>query len=458
MLGRDYVSEVLEKAVKALEREGLEGEAEVGFSEEQTVRSAWGEIHQAPLARSFEITLVGRKGKRDAAVSLAIPNASSLRAGAKRVKELVVLAPENPYLPDLNSQPETLPELSLPELDQETLGHAWQEKAEALRNAQRAASLIDCVASGRFFTGLAEKGVANSRGLLRYQALTGAQFSLVVTGPNHLSSLAKHFHTAIGGVSREAVIEEAIARASLAKSLPFLDPFDGDETVRSFDVVLHPYALAIWIEWLAACEFNGLMVHEKQSCLSDKIGELITGKNITIRDDWKYEGFPAMPFDGEGTTRREILFIEKGYARGAAYDGETAKKARVSPTGHDLIPQHIIFEGGDKSEKGLIENCDRPTVYATYFNYAGMPDSREGIFTATTRHGTFLIEDGKFMHVLPPLRFKEKTMDAFKRVKGLSSPVPLVAEENYDDFWPQSIAAPFAKIGDCAFIGSNKYA
>ncbi len=464
MYGRDKVSEILERATKTLSREGLEGEVVCNVSEEQTVRSAWGQIHQSPLARSLDITIYARNGKKSASVSFGDYNTKAIRSNVKRVKDLVAVSPENPYLNDLALQPKVLPELFLPPIDEETLGHAWEKKAIALRDAQFAAGSIRCVASGRFFTGLAEIGVANTNGLLRYSAFTGSVFSLVVTGEHHLSALATESHTRVGGISPEAVIAEVIEKASQARNLPFYDPFaSGKGPAKQFDILLHPHALASWAQGLSYYGFNGLMVHEKQSFLSGKLGQMITGKNISLRDDWKYPGFPAMPFDFEGVTRMQIPFIENGRVRGAVYDGSTAKKANLTPTGHSLkgswgsIPLHIVFEGGNTTEEELIASCEKPTIYVTYFNYPGMPDKREAVFTATTRHGTFLVENGRFTHVLPPLRFKEQTAEAFKRVEGLSPTTLVIEEENYGDFYPQSIAVPFAKITNCTFVGSNKY-
>ena len=464
MLGKERVNEILSAAIREISRRGLDGEALCHVSEEQTIRSAWSQIHQSPLARSSEIKICIRDGNKSASVSVGSLDTTSIKSAVLRATTLMAVAPENPYLNDLAPQPVHLPELNIPPPDEETASHAHELKVNALIKAHKENETIDCKASGRFFTGLSEVGVANTNGLLRYMSFAGSSFSLTVTGENHLSSFAKRSNTRISEIAVNEVISEAMERASLAKELPPYDPFsDPNDSLKNFDVLIHPYAMNEWLAYIAALGFNGLMVHEKQSFLSDKMDELITGKNITIRDDWTHQGLISIPFDFEGVDRNKVAFIENGVVKGAAYDGSIAKKAGIKSSGHSLkssygaVPLHLVFEGGDCSEQDLIESCDRPTIYITYFNYPGMPDSREAVFTATTRHGTFLIEGGQFKKVLPPLRFKEKTAEALSRVQGMSPPLILFEEENYDAFFPQSISAPFVKIENCSFIGSTKY-
>jgi predicted Zn-dependent protease len=165
----------------------------------------------------------------------------------------------------------------------------------------------------------------------------------------------------------------------------------------------------------------------------------------------------------EGVTRNTVELIKNGVAKNAVCDGATAIKAGTKPSGHSLrstsgaIPMHLVFEGGRTSEDELIKSCERPTVYVTYFNYPSMPDAREAVFTATTRHGTFLIENGQFKQALPPLRFKEKTGEALSKVRDMTREIIIFGEENYGSFYPQSMAVPMVKIENCSFVGSNKY-
>ncbi|MBI4133823.1 MAG: hypothetical protein HY475_00195 [Candidatus Terrybacteria bacterium] len=84
-----------------------------------------------------------------------------------------------------------------------------------------------------------------------------------------------------------------------------------------------------------------------------------------------------------------------------------------------------------------------------------MPDEREAVFTATTRYGTFLAEDGKVRAVCPPLRLRVRSFDALSRVDAMTESRLLRGQENYGMFSPVSFVVPAMRIRDVDFVGSN---
>ena len=151
MFGRDKIQEFLERAVSELKRKGLEGEIICYISEEATIRSAWGEIHQSPLAKSISVTINGRNGLKNASISFGELKISNIKSSIKAIKEFIKFSPENLYIHDLPPQPRYLPELFLPALDEKTIDHALDLKVSGIVKAHKEARKINLSASGRFF-------------------------------------------------------------------------------------------------------------------------------------------------------------------------------------------------------------------------------------------------------------------------------------------------------------------
>lgn len=80
---------------------------------------------------------------------------------------------------------------------------------------------------------------------------------------------------------------------------------------------------------------DGDMVYKKASFLGDKLGSRIAAPGLTLIDDPLVpRGVASTPFDGEGlaTTRKKL--VEHGVLKSFLYDGYTARKAGVAPTGN----------------------------------------------------------------------------------------------------------------------------
>lgn len=276
-----------------------------------------------------------------------------------------------------------------------------------------------------------------------------------------MSASAARSGKSLDDIDPDEVIVEALESATLQMHLPFMDPFHGASNggEKTFDVILRPYAVEAWLWWLSLFGFSGVSLLNETSFLTGAIGQLVTSRDITIVDDWRNAHMIPAPFDTEGMTRQRVALIEQGVARGVVCDSATSKKIQFPRTGHaDLTgyprPLHLVFEGGSHSFEGLIETCERPTILIAYFNYPSMPDPRTGVFTATSRHGTFLIDGGKFRYVSPPLRLLERTLDAFSRIEAKTKSKLVIDQDHYDGIEPSSYVVPAVKIKDMHFVES----
>ncbi|OHA49127.1 MAG: hypothetical protein A2991_04125 [Candidatus Terrybacteria bacterium RIFCSPLOWO2_01_FULL_58_14] len=455
MRGKEETLSLLACAVDEARRAGVEGEANIEAYRESTMRSAWGEVHQTPVAEAAVLRVEVRDGLRAATVEIAETSQQAIREAIARGCALLSDVPENPYLPDLANQPENLPEeiLGLQELLDFSDDLAIKERAfDRIRRASQGTALTG---SARFFTAGCEKGVANTAGLSRYHTASHAFLALVVSETAGLSSYAERAAEVPSAVDVEGAIEEAFSRAALMQRLPVLDPFADGKGSRAYDAIFTHYAVGEWL-WYLSWSFDGLSIHERTSYLGGrKLGDIIAGSNVTLAEDWRHLEVVALPFDYEGRTSQRVPFIEHGRFRGAVYDGMSAKKAGVESTGHSGGARCLVLQGGEKTFDELIALSDRPTVIATFLNYPGMPDEREAVFTATTRYGTFFAEDGKARAVCPPLRLRVRSFDALSRIEGMTPSHLLRGQENYGMFEPVSFVIPAMRIRDVDFVGSN---
>lgn len=468
MIGKTHAFEILDRADQSLRHEGLEGTIVWWGQLLSTLRSARGRIHQPTISREQLLRIVVRDdGKREASMTIASPNISHIRQAIKHAKALLPSTPPNPYGAELISPPLLLPEEAIHAWDEDTARGERTKRNEFFQSVNKIAKEAKLVASARFYTGAVEMAVGNTLGLRRYHRFTIASCELVLKGiPNsktsYVSAFAARSGKSLDDINTDEVVVEALQSATLQLALPRLDPFGGASNgVKTFDVILRPYALDAWLWWLSAFSFSGVALYHETSFLTGKIGQIVTSPDISIIDDWRYPHMIPAPFDADGMTRSRVPLIEHGVAKGVVSDGTTSNLAKLPRTGHAVLrysnycrPLHLVFEGGQCSFEDLIESCERPTILITYFNYPSMPDPREGIFTATSRHGTFLIEGGKFHAALPPLRLVERTLDAFSRIELATKSKLVINQDHYEGIEPSSYLVPAVKIKDMSFVGS----
>ena len=470
LLGRHALKSLLGRTCGKIVSKGLEGLVRWASSHEETVRSAKGNVTYAAHGHDagLIISLIG-PDRKAVSVSLGETNDLAIGKAIEAAAEMLPLVPPNPHLPDLVG-PEEVRNVSIESYDRETAAGALDRKADFFSRAHRVAAIAGFTASARFFTGQGEIAVANTKGLFRYHPFALASCHLVVTGRRSdgrsISAFASRSSSSVAKIDGARIIDEALERAELQKRLPFANPFaDGTNNLR-FDAILAPDAMAEWLNWFSMFGFSGLAVVEESSFMTGKIGTRITGERFTLADDWSAPGTIPLPFDAEGRDRGIMPLIERGVAKSVVWDGATAKKAGVVSTGHangtpfgdeleaNALPLHLVMAGGGATSERMVKDAARPSILVSYLNYPGMPDPREAVFTATTRHGTFLIEGGEYVAVLPPLRMQEKSLEAFSRIEALSRSELVIPFENYGGVVPVGTLVPWTKIAGLAFIGA----
>jgi predicted Zn-dependent protease len=202
-------------------------------------------------------------------------------------------------------------------------------------------------------------------------------------------------------------------------------------------------------------------MQENRSFMSGRIGQKITGNNITIWDDGFDPRGVMFPFDYEGVPKQKVMLIEEGIARGVVYDTASAQRevGQVS-TGHGLpapntmgpIPTSLFMKPGVATHEEMIASTKKG-IWVTRFHYVNPVHPVKAILTGMTRDGTFLIEDGKITRPLKNLRFTQSILEAFSHAEMLGRDLKMI-KMGFGSF---ATCAPAAKINGFTFTGATEF-
>ena len=191
------------------------------------------------------------------------------------------------------------------------------------------------------------------------------------------------------------------------------------------------------------------------SCFSGKLGQKCLGENITITDDFRHDKTKYLPFDLEGIKRKPLNLVEKGVIGEIAYDQSMAIKAGTETTGHSVgtgfggLPLNMVMEAGDSSVEEMIQSTQRGLL-VTRFHYMNIVSPKDGVLTALTRDGLYLIEDGKVVAPVYNLRFTDSIERIFNNVELISK------ERHTVQGFGSNIYMPAIKVKDFKFTGKTQ--
>jgi PmbA protein len=179
--------------------------------------------------------------------------------------------------------------------------------------------------------GFVANAIANSNGLSGFDKGTMVECSLATVAKegNKVTPMCFEFNAARnysldpGWVGREA--SKLAVSALKTKAV---------ET-KSGKVILTQFAVQELLSYTLINALHADSVQRGQSPFKDKIGEVVTSKNLTIYDDGLLDGgLRTGSFDGEGTPHQKTLVIEKGVLTNFLYDYYSAQKEGKQSTGN----------------------------------------------------------------------------------------------------------------------------
>jgi len=380
------------------------------------------------------------------------------RATTNRVDENSLRAAIEASLSLAHSQPKDLRLLALPgrqryrkvnRFIKRTAGISPEDRARAVRRACDLAVKKGQVAAGTFSSGQNHMAMGNSRGLFAGYRETHAEFSITMQ-EGAAASWAKANSANLRDFDPQKLAARASEKAHLAANARELAP-------GRYTVILEPAAVLDLVGFLFY-DFSATALEDKRSCLNDRMGTQLFGKNISISDDVYHPLQLGAPFDDEGIPRQRVLLVDCGIPKNLVYARSAAKRARKQATGHGFAlpneygeaPMNLVLSGSDASLEKMIASTDRGLL-VTRLWYIREVDPYEKVMTGMTRDGLFLVENGRVTSAVRNFRFNQSLIEMLRNVELLSPAARATGEESFE------MVVPAMKVRNFHFSEVTKF-
>jgi PmbA protein len=251
----------------------------------------------------------------------------------------------------------------------------------------------------------------------------------------------------------QAIDPEKVARIAIDKAVRSRNP--APLPAGEYTVILEPAAVGQLLLFLGFLAFSGKSFAQGRGVLTGKLGEIVTGTNITIYEDPFLPEYPGLPFDYEGVPKQKVVLIEKGVARGVVHDSRSAKMAGTVSTGHALpadnargpYPKNLTLMPGEATTEEMIASTPRGLLI-THFWYINYLNPMKAQVSGSTRDGTFLIENGAITGPVRNLRATPAILEAFARAEQIGRERVLYPQYSVTMFIPAMKIAAFPFVED----------
>jgi len=379
-------------------------------------------IHQNVAERDATVRVrVVKDGKTGVASINQLNEAAALNV-LKRAIAIAELQPRSEVVP----MPGSAPARPVEAWSDATAAVTPEDRADFVQAVCTRAERAGLKAFGAYSTSAGQLAIANSHGVYHQQRFTQATVNSVVMGDAG-SGYADRGAIDVSELDRDELATEVIEKAQRNQNAQPVEP-------GVYEVVLEEYAVAEMLEFMSFIGFGALSVQEERSFM--KLGERITGEEVTIWDDGlDRTGIPAS-FDFEGVPKQRVDLITRGVASGLVYDMQTATRAGRQSTGHGLpapntegpFAVNLFMKPGGTAKTDLVSDIKRG-IWVTRFWYVRVVEPKQSVITGMTREGTFLIENGQITRPVKDLRFTQSILEAFQGTLALSRSTKLQVSE-----------------------------
>ena len=438
---------IIDSVLRLAKSTGVE-ETEVHVDEtaDSLTRFANNAIHQNVAEHGLNVSIRTVVDHRTARATTNRVDEDSLRAAIEASLSLAHSQPKDPHLLPLPAKQHYR---KINRFARDTAALTPEERARAVRRACDLAIQNGQVAAGIFASGLQQSALGNSRGLFASYRETHAEFSITMQ-ETPAASWAKANAASVRAFDPQKLAQRASKKAHLAVDARELPP-------GRYTVILEPAAVLDLVGFLFY-DFAATALQDKRSCLNDRMGKPLFGKNISITDDAYHPLQLGAPFDGEGIPRQQVLLVDRGIPKNLVYARSTAKSAGKKPTGHGFAlpneygeaPMNLVFAGGDSSLDKMIASTDRGLL-VTRLWYIREVDPYEKVMTGMTRDGLFLVEKGKVTSAVRNFRFNQSILAMLRSVEQLGPSVRATGEEAFE------MVVPAMKVRDFHFSEVTKF-
>ncbi len=379
-------------------------------------------IHQNVAERDVSVRV---RVVRDGKTGVASINQMNEAAATDVLERAVAIA-------DLQPKGELVP---MPGPAKSQLVEAWADATAAATPEERA-DFVEAIcakarraglkAFGAFSTGAEQLAIANSLGVFHHHRSTEATVNSVVMGEAG-SGYADRGAIDVRDLDKDELADDVIDKAQRNQNAQPVEP-------GVYEVVLEEYAVAEMLEFMSFTGFSALAAQEDRSFM--RLGEPITGDQVTIWDDGLDRTGIPQSFDFEGVPKQRVDLITAGVASGLVYDMETARRAGRRSTGHGLpapntegpFAVNLFMQPGTTAKAELMSGVKRG-IWVTRFWYVRTVHPKASIITGMTRDGTFLIENGRITRPVKDLRFTQSILEALSGTLAISRSTKLQVSE-----------------------------
>ncbi|HEU0079768.1 MAG TPA: TldD/PmbA family protein [Longimicrobiaceae bacterium] len=417
-------------------------EARVNLSNTVTgnTRFAQNQVSTSGDTRNGTVTVTSAWGKKVASATTNRFDDEALRQVVETSERLARLVPEDPeYMGELG--PQQYPASA--GFFESTANLTPEQRARAVVAVTRPAQRQGLVSTGFLTFTAGATAVANKRGLFAYNRSSRVNYTTTVrTADGTGSGWAGVGQNDWSKVDPDQLAERAIRKAELSRNPQAVEP--GEWTV-----VLEPTAAANMIGLMMG-SLGARTADEGRSFFSkpgggNRIGEKFLDARVNIWSDPSDPNLATAPFSNQGLPNRRVVWVENGVLRNLTYDRFWAQQKNVQPTGN---PGGYSMRGGGTSVEDMIASTERGLL-VTRFWYIRPVDPRTILYTALTRDGTFLIENGKVVSAVKNLRYNESPVFMLNNIEAIGEPVAVSASESGDVGQP--VVVPALKVKDFTF-------
>lgn len=423
-----------------------ETEVQIDEVADALTRFANNSIHQNVAEHGLTVSVRTAVEGRTARATTNRIDVDSLRNAIEASLSLAHGQPKDPRLPPL---PGHQSYRRIKRFALETAALTPEDRARTVRRACDLAEERGQTAAGIFASGQTQTAIGNSRGLFVSHRQTRAEFSVTMQ-EGGAASWAKSNAASVAEINPMKLAERASEKAHRALNPPELAP-------GRYTVILEPAAVLDLVGFLFY-DFAATAVEDKRSCLTERMGKQLFGKNISIWDDVYHPLQLGAPFDGEGMPRQRVLLVDRGVPKNLVYSRSAAKRSGKKPTGHGFAlpneygeaPMNLVFSGGECSVEEMVPSTDRGLL-VTRLWYIREVDPYEKILTGMTRDGLFLVENGRVRSAVRNFRFNQSILEMLRNVELMGPAVRATGEEAFE------MVVPAMKIRNFHFTEVTKF-
>ena len=359
--------------------------------------------------------------------------------------------------------------------DPETARLAPERGGEALSAAFEVAAETATEANGLWTAGEVETAIATPSGPVLVDRMTDAFLKVVAVGPGGRSGYATRTAVSLRDIDSRAVTARAAGKAGGAHA----DRRSADHRTvppaaaalepvvlgpGEYNVVMEPHAVheLLWVLGLSA--FNGLAHAEGRGALDGRLHTRVVSPAINLSDSPRHPSTLPRAFDSEAVAKAPLPLIEDGVAHRVVHDVRSGAIAAASSTGHagaagggpsGPVPVNLVMAGGGAADEQELCAGVEHGIYVTRLWYTNIVRTAESLFTAVTRDGTFLIEDGRVTRPVADMRVTDSALGVLSRVRALGSRSVLTSDgELYGRRFASGSVCPPLRAAAVRFTGS----